>query len=97
MALSTSPGGSPSHHTTNSVHRARQHRTGVSRARFFGLVINLSYRDGITTGTNPNLGPDSRPRPTLADMRKRYQDLGLTPPAIEGDFAEVKDDAGTEC
>ena len=30
--------------------------------------------------------------PTLADMRKRYRDLGLTPPAIEGDFEEVKKD-----
>ena len=28
--------------------------------------------------------------PTLADMRKKYQELGLTPPVIEGDFAEVK-------
>ena len=33
--------------------------------------------------------------PTLADMRKKYLELGLTPPAFEGDFAEVKDDAGT--
>ena len=33
--------------------------------------------------------------PTLADMRKKYLELGLTPPEIEGDFAEVKDDAGT--
>jgi len=32
--------------------------------------------------------------PTLADMRKKYLELGLTPPEIEGDFAEVKDDAG---
>ena len=29
--------------------------------RFFGLVINLSYRDGITTGTNPNLWPRFAP------------------------------------
>ena len=27
--------------------------------------------------------------PTLADMRKKYQELGLTPPEIEGDFKEV--------
>ncbi len=27
--------------------------------------------------------------PTLADMRKKYQELGLTPPVIEGDFVEV--------
>jgi hypothetical protein len=33
--------------------------------------------------------------PTLADMRKKYLELGLTPPTFEGDFAEVKDDAGT--
>ena len=28
--------------------------------------------------------------PTLADMRKKYQELGLTPPVIEGDFEEIK-------
>jgi hypothetical protein len=32
--------------------------------------------------------------PTLADMRKKYQELGLTPPVIEGDFKDV--DKGEE-
>jgi hypothetical protein len=32
--------------------------------------------------------------PTLSDMRKKYLALGLTPPELEGDFEEKKDDAG---
>jgi hypothetical protein len=28
--------------------------------------------------------------PTLADMHAKYKALGLDPPAIEGDFTEVK-------
>ncbi len=29
------------------------------------------------------------PRPTMEDLRKRYQELGLSPPVIEGDFEDV--------
>ena len=27
--------------------------------------------------------------PTLEDLRKRYKELGLTPPVIEGDYEEL--------
>ena len=35
------------------------------------------------------------PTPTVEDLRKRYQELGLSPPVIEGDYEGVNDDVNS--
>jgi hypothetical protein len=71
------------------------------RVEFSDRLLELLLRGkrpriyGRQQVTNQNINVAMTPPPTLEDLSKRYQELGLQPPVIVSDLEDVKEDASS--